>query len=77
MDELGGLARLTHEGVHIDDVVRGLVAVGILSDETADVGLCFIVQLAVGDEEAVEATHGDVATSEQLHEPFDIVRHEP
>ena len=58
MYDLGGLAGLAHEGVEVGDVVRGLIAVGVLPDEACDVGVGVGVELAVGSEEAVEALQG-------------------
>ena len=61
--------------VEVDDVVRGLVTVGVLADEAGDVGGDqFAGQRGVGGEQRVEALHEGLAASEQGDEAVDVVR---
>lgn len=72
-----GLPRLTDIVVHIDDVVAWFVAMGILADETADIGGGIFAEVAMYDKEGIEFLCELLLTAEETHEAMDIMRHEP
>ena len=58
-------------------MVRGFVAVGILSDESADIGGSLFAHVALGGEQAVELREEGIVASEEVDESVDVVRYEP
>ena len=71
------LPGLSHIVVHIDDVVARLIAMGILSDESGDIGRCLSSHVAGDEEERVELGDESFFGAEEFHQSMHIVRHEP
>ena len=71
------LPRLSDVVVHIENVVRRLVAVGILPDEAADVGRGIFAKVAFDDEERVELLDEFLFIAKHFHESVNVVGHEP
>ena len=72
-----GLPWLSGVVVEVDDMVAGLVAVGILSDESADVGRRLGAQVALDGEELVELAEEGLLAAEEADESVRVVGHEP
>jgi hypothetical protein len=49
-------------------MVRGFVAVGILSDESADIGGSLFAHVALGGEQTVELREEGIVASEEVDE---------
>ena len=77
MQQLDGFFPFAQHGVKIDDVVAGLVAVGVLADKAGDVRRN-IVPFQVGRraEQGVQGFHQSLPAAEQILKPLYILRYQ-